>query len=274
MIVHASVRNCLEIVRQWPWTSPDAERNGVCRNPWPERPSRRAASPPPPPSETPSSFAVTLPLMGTTVVAARALLRALGGVVRTPPASGGPTVVTDRAGRTWSLTAGAAGSATLVSPVLQGASGLVTLGAVVRALRVDGVRADEGRALAVDVDVADMDGAALERLRLLVVRYGPLLLHALGVPEARRGAPPPALRPGELRRYAAAQKRALSKSAPLRWAGGPPSDLATHGFDRGGLLGTGFVSIALGGGALHSGEVSALVQRSAAWRGRRPRRAA
>jgi len=208
----------------------------------------------------PSPFAVTLPLLGTPAAATRALLRALGGVLSGGLARGGPTVVTDAQGHAWRLVVGSAGSATLVSPVLEGAAGLATLGAVVRALRVDGIRPDEARALAVDVDVADLDGAALERLRLLTARYAPLLFHALGVPEARRGAPPAALRPLELRRYGAAQKRALSRSAALRWAACAPKDLASHGLDRSGLLATGFVSIALGGGALHSGEVSALVQ--------------
>jgi len=207
----------------------------------------------------PSPFAVTLPLLGTPATATRALLRALGGVLSGGLAGGGPTVVTDALGCPWRLVAGAAGVA-MVSPVLEGAAGLATLGAVVRALRVDGIRPDEARALAVDVDVADLDGGALERLRLLTARYAPLLFHALGVPEARRGAPPAALRPPELRRYGATQKRALSRSAALRWAACAPKDLATHGLDRSGLLATGLVTIALGGGALHSGEVSALVQ--------------
>lgn len=195
---------------------------------------------------SPSPFAVTLPLLGSPAVAARALLRAAGGVLGGPLAGGGPAVVTDSLGRAWRLVAGAAGAVTLVSPVLEGAAGLATLGAAVRALRVVGLRADEARALAVDVDVVDLDGVAIERLRLLTARYAPLLFHTLGVAEARRGAPPAALRPLELRRYAAARTRAQSSPAALRWAGSKPRDLATHGLDCSELLTSGFLSLALG----------------------------
>ncbi len=201
----------------------------------------------------PGPFRVMLPLDGDAARAARGVLRAVGGVTASAT---GEHVIADAVGARWALLQ-SADRVRLSTPVLTGAAGLAQLGAVVRALRGDGVRAEPNRPMGVWLDALDADAAVLQRVRWLVLKHGPLLAHVHGV------AWPAELRAvtwRELLRLASgrtAQRSARTAEERLLAVGDTPPRV---GLDVDHVASAGVLGFAFGAPSLHSAAVVAHVQ--------------
>lgn len=209
----------------------------------------------------PTPFAISLPVRGAVAELARIVLRTEGGrLLSRSEVPAGDAVVVAPDGLAWTLHACAeVDRAMLLSPTLAGAEGLARLKAVVRALRVQGIKADDEHALVVHLDVAPLDASAMERFLRLAGRYAPLLALGLGLSAA---APLPSTSPHTLRRFEKTRERIARAAQPRRLAPqeastvAPPTvDLA---LDR--LLTDAVVSVSVGPTGLHSAEVLGLVQ--------------
>ena len=100
--------------------------------------------------------------------------------------------ITDLRGRTWKVMADASLTnvprnlqAEVVSPVL-GYDDIEQLQEVVRAIRRAGARVDSTCGIHIHIDAAPFDGRRLGNLAKMVYKQEPLILHALGVSDARQ----------------------------------------------------------------------------------------
>jgi len=108
------------------------------------------------------------------------------------PACYDPWHITDLRGRTWKVMADASLTnvprnlqAEVVSPVL-GYDDIAQLQEVVRAIRRAGARVDSTCGIHIHIDAAPFDGRRLGNLAKMVYKQEPLILHALGVSDARQ----------------------------------------------------------------------------------------
>lgn len=189
----------------------------------------------------PGPFALALPLVGNPTRLARSLLRATGGLLQA-----GAIVAADGV---WTLRATPTAPAVLLTPLLAGAAGLGRLQHVVRVLRADGAALTEAP-VSVFMD-APLHPRKLGHLQTLCARQLPLVQPVPTVPSL----PSP-------HRVDASRKRLERIAVGPRWLGfarqAPLDPVA--GLDLRPLLAHGLVAIGLEAQALHSGEITALVQ--------------
>jgi len=125
---------------------------------------------------------------------AYAIHSVVGGTVThaATPACYDPWHITDLRGRTWKVMADASLTnvprnlqAEVVSPVL-GYDDIAQLQEVIRAIRRAGARVDSTCGIHIHIDAAPFDGRRLGNLAKMVYKQEPLILHALGVSDARQ----------------------------------------------------------------------------------------
>ena len=148
------------------------------------------------------------------------------------PANYDPWEVNDLRGRTWKVVADASLTsvprhlqAEVVSPVLT-YDDVEQLQEVVRAIRRAGATVDSTCGLHIHVDAAAFDGRQLGNLAKIVYKNEPLMLHALGVSEARQRRYTRPLNDEFIRRIEAQRPRTTDELNPLWY--GHRNDHPTH----------------------------------------------